>query len=63
MIYKYPRYYDVNDTLVEVYLDKDSKGEDNIFARTKNGTDYDFGKVMLDGHEITKEEYEKGIVN
>ena len=53
---KYPQYYDVNDTPVVVEYDAKT---DEVFAKTAWGADYILGKILSDGHKITKEEFDR----
>jgi hypothetical protein len=48
----YPQYYNVDD--VPVVLEEDG---DYVVGKVANGRPYPIGKAMVDGYQITKEEY------
>lgn len=54
MSIKYPQYYNVDDAPVILELEGDK-----IVGRLANGKPYPVGKAIVEGFEITKEEYDE----
>jgi hypothetical protein len=48
----YPQYYNIDD--VPVVLEEDG---DYVVGKVANGRPYPIGKAIVDGYQITKEEY------
>ncbi len=50
----FPRYYDVNDTLVKVDYDKET---DEVFGITAGNRPYPPIKADAEGHQISEEDF------
>lgn len=53
---KYPRYFEVDDIYVVLDLDGD-----DVVAYTYGGRPYGIGKAIIEGREITQDEYKKAV--
>ena len=53
---RYPRYFEIDDIFVSVVREGDEVAGYNHF-----GVPYPLGKVLAEGFEISREEYQKGV--